>query len=141
MRALKVCALLVFCTLVPVLILLLLRLFPDSRPTQTPSYVELITIILAGLTIVLAVLATIVAILAVWGYQSIKNEASAVAKIAMGRAIEDNIANHLATEPAQAAINAAVLRALEAAQYSEAFKGSPADSEIPLAESYPGDEK
>jgi hypothetical protein len=76
-RALKTIALLIFCGAVPVALFIAVRWLPPSiSEMRAPSYAELVLIVLAAVAIVLAVLAIIIAILAVWGYQSIKNEAS-----------------------------------------------------------------
>ncbi len=90
---LKIGALLIVCTGIPLIAWALVRIVrgaPDVK-IQNPTYAELVAIVLTAVTVVLAVLAIIVAILAIFGYRDIKNEAA----IAARRAVEETVATAL----------------------------------------------
>lgn len=126
-ETLKVIALLAFCLGIPVIGWELLRIVPGSITTvPSPTYAELTAIILTAVTVVLAVLAIIVAILAVWGYQSIKTEASNAADRAVKSTVESVVAKHATDESVKSLLRKELEKMFgkvlsEQAAYPEAF--------------------
>ena len=102
---------------------------PLAGQIQQPSYAELVTVILAAVTVVLAVLAIIIAILAIWGYQSIKTEASQLATRAVDKSVDEAIRKHLSEASVQAKIEKELKRTMDAMRYSFAFTQRPAAAE------------
>lgn|GEM_PF-4200063 len=135
-ECLKVVALLLFCIGVPVIGWALVRIVrhsPDST-APNPTYAELVTILLTGVTIVLAVLAAIIAILAVWGYQSIKGEAASAADRAVKTTVEAVVAKHANDDRVKAILRKELIRVFgatvqESAAYTEAFSADIADAQ------------
>ncbi len=81
---------LIVCIGIPFAIVIGLRATPDTT-TAPPkvSYAELVSILLTGVTIVLAIGAVFLGALAIWGYQSIKQEAVTAAKTSADAAIQE----------------------------------------------------
>jgi hypothetical protein len=148
MRALKISALLIFCIGSPIALWEVLRIFPTSVPDpQQPTHSELVTILLTGVTIVLAILAVFVAGLAVWGYESIKSEAGAVATRALEKTIADAVAKRVSESAITIQIREEIEKIVRSAMeregrsYPAAFSGSQTEGATPeqVAEEYPGD--
>ena len=118
-----------------------LRVAPPRPDPPTPSYSELVTIVLAAVTVVLAVLAIIVAILAIWGYQNIRAEASNLAARAVDKSVDEAIKKHLKEDSIRDRIEKELKRTVDAMLYSVAYTPPEAaagqEQEGTVAEEYP----
>ena len=116
------------------------------------TYAELVTIILTGITVVLAILAIFVAGLAIWGYESIKNEAGGVAKRAVEQTVAESVRSRVNDESVQAMVKKELQRQLRrsvmdaAFLYPQAFTketgeadAQPEAKPTPIGEEYPED--
>ncbi len=145
---LKVAGLLMVCVGIPVIGWELWRILPSTANAMppTPSYAELVTILLTGVTAVLAALAIIVAILAVWGYKSIKEEAAAAADRAVKKTVETAVAKHVADDRIREIVKKEVSKIIgetiaEASEYTEAFPPSENDAkQETIGTEYPKDD-
>jgi hypothetical protein len=62
-----------------------------SPDTPKVTYVELVTILLTGITVALAILAVMVGLLAIWGYASIKKESADAAKASSEQFMREHV--------------------------------------------------
>jgi hypothetical protein len=125
---LKVVALLVLCFGVPWIGWELMRVVPGRAvETPSPTYAELIAIVLTAITVALAVLAIVIAILAVWGYQSIKGEAAMAAEKTIKATVPALVGKYVTEESVSLLVTQAVARGYEqmamrrARLYSDAY--------------------
>lgn len=156
LQILKIASLGVVIVSVPIALWEGYRFLPSANAEpamKLPTYAEAVAIILTAVTIVLAFLAIIVAALAVWGYQSIKSEASAVADRAVEKAIQPALAKYVAEhEKVLTAMAKKVRRKTQkeiaqdvALLYSGAFEATGLEEEETgetsrVGKPYPGDE-
>jgi hypothetical protein len=148
-RQLKIAALVIFCFAVPVLCWYAIRMAAGPQNgTPNPSYAELVTILLTGVTVSLAMLAIVIGSLAIWGYQGIRAEATALAKITVESTVTDQVARAFSDagikdkmeKQAELAI-ARALRRRVGMMYPAAFAERPTDGpDLPqdrIADEYP----
>jgi hypothetical protein len=135
LRFLNHAALIVFVLAVGPALWIGIRFMPGIQEIAPPTPIELIGVLLAGLTIVLGVLAIVIAGLAIWGYAAIKIEAKEAATSAARAAAVDHIESETVQNRLRQDSRKIIEEELKKLQEGEALAESQPAQGMPLGES------